>query len=101
MMVLRSLKHKIDLETFTDAVYSVSYHLNLQALSVLEAFRGLDRDIEGSPKRWRKLVESECPERERLPLDWKKKNTLQRLIILRAMRPDRMSYALRWELSDS
>ncbi|KAK3551295.1 hypothetical protein QTP70_013939, partial [Hemibagrus guttatus] len=67
----------------------------IRALSVLEAFRGLDRDIEGSPKRWRKLVESECPEREHLPLDWKKKNTLQRLIILRAMRPDRMSYALR------
>ncbi|MCJ8728742.1 hypothetical protein PDJAM_G00007970 [Pangasius djambal] len=67
----------------------------IRALSVLEAFRGLDRDVEGSPKRWRKLVESECPERECLPLDWKKKNPLQRLIILRAMRPDRMSYALR------
>ncbi|XP_053483492.1 dynein axonemal heavy chain 11 isoform X4 [Ictalurus furcatus] len=67
----------------------------IRALSVLEAFLGLDWDVEGSPKRWRKLVESECPERERLPLDWKKKNTLQRLIILRAMRPDRMSYALR------
>lgn len=68
---------------------------------MLEVFRGLDQDIEGSPKRWRKLVESECPERERLPLDWKKKNTLQRLIILRALRPDRMSYALRWEVSDN
>ncbi|XP_072536739.1 dynein axonemal heavy chain 11 [Salminus brasiliensis] len=67
----------------------------VRALSVLEAFRGLDRDVEGSPKRWRKLVESECPERERLPLDWKKKSSLQKLIILRAMRPDRMSYALR------
>ncbi|KAI5106110.1 dynein heavy chain 11, axonemal, partial [Silurus meridionalis] len=67
----------------------------IRTLSALEAFRGLDRDVEGSPKRWRKLVESECPERERLPLDWKKKNTLQRLTILRAMRPDRMSYALR------
>ncbi|KAI4877932.1 hypothetical protein NFI96_006510, partial [Prochilodus magdalenae] len=67
----------------------------IRALSVLEAFRGLDRDVEGSAKRWRKLVESECPERERLPLDWKKKSPLQKLIILRAMRPDRMSYALR------
>ncbi|XP_035386791.1 dynein heavy chain 11, axonemal isoform X1 [Electrophorus electricus] len=67
----------------------------IRALSVVEAFRGLDRDVEGSAKRWRKLVESECPERERLPLDWKKKSTLQKLIILRAMRPDRMSYALR------
>uniref|UniRef100_A0A3B1KJE1 Dynein axonemal heavy chain 11 n=1 Tax=Astyanax mexicanus TaxID=7994 RepID=A0A3B1KJE1_ASTMX len=68
---------------------------NIRALSVLEAFWGLDRDVEGSAKRWRKLVESECPERERLPLDWKKKSSMQKLIILRAMRPDRMSYALR------
>uniref|UniRef100_A0A8B9HNA4 Dynein, axonemal, heavy chain 11 n=1 Tax=Astyanax mexicanus TaxID=7994 RepID=A0A8B9HNA4_ASTMX len=67
----------------------------IRALSVLEAFWGLDRDVEGSAKRWRKLVESECPERERLPLDWKKKSSMQKLIILRAMRPDRMSYALR------
>ncbi|XP_076826869.1 dynein axonemal heavy chain 11 [Brachyhypopomus gauderio] len=67
----------------------------IRALSAVEAFQGLDRDVEGSAKRWRKLVESECPERERLPLDWKKKSALQKLIILRAMRPDRMSYALR------
>lgn len=62
---------------------------------MLDAFRGLDRDVEGSAKRWRKLVESECPERERLPQDWKNKSSLQRLIILRAIRPDRMTYALR------
>lgn len=62
---------------------------------MLEAFRGLDKDVEGSAKRWRKLVESESPERERLPLDWKSKTPLQRLIILRAIRPDRMTYALR------
>ncbi|KAL7886390.1 hypothetical protein AOLI_G00041110 [Acnodon oligacanthus] len=67
----------------------------VRALSVLGAFRGLDRDVEGSAKRWRKLVESECPEREHLPLDWKKKSPIQKLIILRAMRPDRMSCALR------
>ncbi|XP_062848433.1 dynein axonemal heavy chain 11 [Trichomycterus rosablanca] len=68
---------------------------SIRALSALDAFRGLDRDVEGSAKRWRKLVESECPERELLPLDWKKKSSLQKLIIIRALRPDRMSYALR------
>ncbi|KAJ8288109.1 hypothetical protein COCON_G00007680 [Conger conger] len=31
----------------------------IKTLSTLEEFRGLDRDIEGSAKRWRKLVESE------------------------------------------
>ncbi|XP_077065347.1 dynein axonemal heavy chain 11 [Siphateles boraxobius] len=73
----------------------------IRSLSMLDAFRGLDRDVEGSAKRWRKLVESECPERERLPQDWKNKSPLQRLIILRAFRPDRMTYALRSFIEDS
>ncbi|XP_016337659.1 dynein heavy chain 11, axonemal [Sinocyclocheilus anshuiensis] len=73
----------------------------IRSLSMLDAFTGLDRDVEGSGKRWRKLVESECPERELLPQDWKNKSTLQRLIILRAFRPDRMTYALRNFIEDS
>lgn len=60
----------------------------------MEDFSGLDRDVESSPKRWRKIVESSCPEKERLPQDWKNKNSLQKLIILRALRPDRMTYTL-------
>uniref|UniRef100_A0A3B3UDD1 Dynein axonemal heavy chain 11 n=1 Tax=Poecilia latipinna TaxID=48699 RepID=A0A3B3UDD1_9TELE len=57
-------------------------------------FRGLDRDVEGSPKRWKKLVESECPEKETFPQEWKGKSSLQKLIMMRALRPDRMTYAL-------
>uniref|UniRef100_A0A3Q2GPF7 Dynein heavy chain 11, axonemal-like n=1 Tax=Cyprinodon variegatus TaxID=28743 RepID=A0A3Q2GPF7_CYPVA len=60
-----------------------------------DEFRGLDRDIEGSPKRWKKLVESECPEKEKFPQEWKGKSSLQKLIMMRALRPDRMTYALR------
>uniref|UniRef100_A0A3Q1K2D2 Dynein axonemal heavy chain 11 n=1 Tax=Anabas testudineus TaxID=64144 RepID=A0A3Q1K2D2_ANATE len=60
-----------------------------------DEFRGLDRDIEGSPKRWKKLVESECPEKEKFPQDWKGKSSLQKLIMMRALRPDRMTYAVR------
>ncbi|KAI2655454.1 Dynein axonemal heavy chain 11 [Labeo rohita] len=73
----------------------------IRSLAMLDAFRGLDRDVEGSAKRWRKLVESECPESERLPQDWKNKSPLQRLIILRAFRPDRMTYALRNFIEDN
>jgi hypothetical protein len=54
----------------------------------------LDRDIESSPKRWKKLVECECPEREKFPQEWKNKTALQRLCMLRALRPDRMTYAI-------
>uniref|UniRef100_A0A8C6SC12 Uncharacterized protein n=1 Tax=Neogobius melanostomus TaxID=47308 RepID=A0A8C6SC12_9GOBI len=39
--------------------------------------------------------ESCCPEKERLPHDWKNKTSLQKLIILRALRPDRITYALK------
>uniref|UniRef100_A0A8C4HI55 Dynein, axonemal, heavy polypeptide 9 like n=1 Tax=Dicentrarchus labrax TaxID=13489 RepID=A0A8C4HI55_DICLA len=41
-----------------------------------DEFRGLDRDIEGSPKRWKKMVESECPEKEKFPQEWKGKSSL-------------------------
>lgn len=67
----------------------------VQVMSFTDDFRGLDRDIEGSPKRWKKLVESECPEKEKFPQEWKGKSSLQKLIMMRALRPDRMTYALR------
>ncbi|XP_058534261.1 dynein axonemal heavy chain 11 [Ochotona princeps] len=67
----------------------------VKAVALLEEFRGLDRDVEGSAKQWRKWVESEYPEKEKLPQEWKKKSFIQKLIILRATRPDRMTYALR------
>ncbi|XP_026040676.1 dynein heavy chain 11, axonemal isoform X2 [Astatotilapia calliptera] len=73
----------------------------IKTISTIEGFSGLDRDIESSPNRWRKIVESSCPENERLPQDWKNTNSLQRLIILRALRPDRMTYTLRKFVEES
>ncbi|XP_066487525.1 dynein axonemal heavy chain 11 [Tiliqua scincoides] len=67
----------------------------IRAIALMDEFRGLDRDIEGSAKRWKKWVDSECPEKEKLPQEWKNKTSFQKLIILRALRPDRMIYALR------
>ncbi|CAK8676513.1 unnamed protein product [Clavelina lepadiformis] len=67
----------------------------IKLLSEMEEFRNLDRDIEGSAKRWKKLAESEAPEKEKLPQEWKNKNALQKLCIMRALRPDRMTYAVR------
>lgn len=37
------------------------------SLASKDEFRNLDRDIETSPKRWKKIVEIECPEREKFP----------------------------------
>lgn len=67
----------------------------IKLISTLEEFNGLDRDVEGSAKRWKKMAESECPEKEKLPQEWKNKSSLQKLIILRALRADRMTYAIR------
>jgi len=39
----------------------------IKALSSMEEFHNLDRDIEGSAKRWKKFVESEAPEKEKFP----------------------------------
>ncbi|XP_008070221.1 dynein heavy chain 9, axonemal-like [Carlito syrichta] len=67
----------------------------IKALSSMEEFCNLDRDIEGSSKSWKKFVESECPEKEKFPQEWKNKTALQRLCMMRALRPDRMTYAMR------
>jgi dynein heavy chain len=67
----------------------------VKALSNLEAFKTLASDIEGSGKQWKKYCELESPETEKLPQEWKNKTLLQKLCILRCLRPDRMTYAVR------
>ncbi|KAK0098489.1 hypothetical protein PV326_007920 [Microctonus aethiopoides] len=67
----------------------------IKFLSAIDDFRNLDRDIEGAAKRWKKFVESETPEREKFPQDWKNKTALQRLCMMRCLRLDRMTYAIR------
>ncbi|RLU18201.1 hypothetical protein DMN91_008557 [Ooceraea biroi] len=67
----------------------------IRSLATRDEFRNLDRDIESSAgKRWKKFVECECPEREKFPQEWKNKTAIQRLCMLRALRPDRMTYAI-------
>ncbi|KAJ8318719.1 LOW QUALITY PROTEIN: hypothetical protein KUTeg_003810 [Tegillarca granosa] len=68
----------------------------IKAMANMEEFRNLDRDIEGSAKRWKKFVESECPEKEKFPQEWKNKTSLQKLCMMRALRPDRMTYAMKY-----
>uniref|UniRef100_A0A8C2LLZ8 Dynein axonemal heavy chain 17 n=1 Tax=Cricetulus griseus TaxID=10029 RepID=A0A8C2LLZ8_CRIGR len=67
----------------------------IKALAEMDEFKNLDNDIEGSAKRWKKLVESEAPEKEVFPKEWKNKTALQKLCMVRCMRPDRMTYAVK------
>jgi len=71
-------------------------YFGIQALAALDEFQNLDRDIEGSAKRWKKFVEHESPEKEKFPQEWKNKSALQKLCMMRALRPDRMTYAVKW-----
>lgn len=67
----------------------------VKTLSNIDSFYGLERDLDQSMKRWKKFIESEAPEMEmeKLPGEWKNKTPMQKLCILRTLRPDRMIYA--------
>ncbi|XP_077280961.1 dynein beta chain, ciliary [Temnothorax americanus] len=84
-----------DLTSPVDFLSNVSWG-GIKYLSGMENFRNLDRDIDGAAKRWRKFVESETPEREKFPQEWKNKTAFQRLCIMRCVRLDRMIYAIRY-----
>eukprot|EP00066_Takifugu_rubripes_P027828 XP_011617094.1 PREDICTED: dynein heavy chain 9, axonemal [Takifugu rubripes] len=81
----------------TSPVVFLSNHSwgGIKALCSMEQFKDLDRDIEGSAKCWKKFVECECPEKEKFPQEWKNKTSLQKLCMMRVLRSDRMTYAVR------
>jgi dynein heavy chain len=66
----------------------------VQSLKEIEGYDALPGDLEGSAKRWREWMELERPEEEPMPGDWKKYPPFEKLLLFRALRPDRMSNAL-------
>jgi dynein heavy chain len=66
----------------------------LQALKQFELYERLPDEIIGSAKRFRDWYELDRPEDQPLPGDWKKMSDYHRLLIMRCLRPDRMSEAL-------
>nr|XP_032294976.1 dynein heavy chain 9, axonemal [Drosophila virilis] len=66
----------------------------IKSLALVEHFYGIDKDMENYTKRWRKFMASDAPEREQFPGEWKHRSPLQKLCIVRALRPDRMTYAM-------
>ncbi|KAI0982004.1 hypothetical protein GJ496_010034, partial [Pomphorhynchus laevis] len=67
----------------------------VKTLSKLRYFSGLDIDVESNSRKWKTFIESELPQTIRLHGEWNNLNDIQRLCIVRALRPDRMVYALR------
>jgi dynein heavy chain len=59
----------------------------------LPGLEALADDVAASPKRWADFAERERPEADPLPGDWKRVDELDRLLVFRALRPDRLAAA--------
>ncbi|KAI8473051.1 MAG: flagellar outer dynein arm heavy chain beta [Monoraphidium minutum] len=68
---------------------------SVQALRELEDYANLPDDLVGASKRWREWMELERPEDEPLPGDWKRMPEFERLLLFRALRPDRLTAAMK------
>eukprot|EP00918_Siedleckia_nematoides_P022348 GHVU01048072.1.p1 GENE.GHVU01048072.1~~GHVU01048072.1.p1 ORF type:complete len:830 (+),score=159.71 GHVU01048072.1:655-3144(+) len=67
-------------------------------LSELKGFENLANNIaKDAPSRFKEWINEMQPEETKLPLDWKKldQEPFQKLLVLRCLRPDRMTVALR------
>jgi dynein heavy chain len=68
---------------------------NVTEMDKLDGFGGLVSAVEQAPTDWKKWYMSDTPESEPLPGDWEGKVTdLQRMAIVRALRPDRVLFAV-------
>ena len=66
------------------------------ALQSIDAYNGLGSDMLEAPGRFQQWFNHATPEDEKLPLDWARmeKHPFQKLLIVRALRPDRMTVAI-------
>lgn len=70
---------------------------SIQRLIEIEGFSTFAQNLEKeSPTRFKQWYDELSPENEKLPLDWKKLEQMpfQKLLVLRCMRPDRLTVAL-------
>merc|ERR1719421_1191397 len=77
---------------------------SVQKLIEIDVFSNFSQDLEkNAPNRFKEWFNEIAPEDAKLPLDWKKLDTqpFQKLLVLRCMRPDRMTSALASWIRDS
>lgn len=70
---------------------------SIQRLIEIEGFETFSQNLEKeSPLRFKQWYDELQPESEKLPMDWKKLETMpfQKLLVLRCLRPDRLTVAL-------
>jgi dynein heavy chain len=75
---------------------SDSVWAGVRSLSSLEGFEKLPGDIEENPARFLEWMQHFTPELEKLPGDWREldKRPFEKLMVVRIMRPDRLTAAL-------
>ena len=67
---------------------------NLTILDALAAFKGLASSLESSNGDWELWFRQQEPETAELPREWESKcNELQRMLLVRSLRPDRVIFA--------
>ena len=69
----------------------------VKALSTQEGYEKLANDIEENPTRFLEWCQHFTPETEKLPLDWREldKEPFRKLLVVRILRPDRITTALK------
>ncbi len=68
----------------------------IKALEALPAFKGIGDNMQSESEEWSKWFEDEKAENAKLPGDYQKSlSPFEKLILLRAMRPDRVSTSLK------
>lgn len=70
---------------------------SIQALINLEEFRNFAHQLEKeAPNRFKDWYNELSPEDQKLPLDWKRLDTMpfKKLLVIRCLRPDRMTISL-------
>jgi dynein heavy chain len=73
----------------------------VKALEGMKRFNGLGDAMQSESDEWQKYFDSETPETTKIPGDYQKTlSQFDRLIVLRALRPDRVTTALRHWISD-
>ncbi|CAK4711321.1 unnamed protein product [Aphanomyces euteiches] len=73
----------------------------LKALESLKVFNNLGDIMQNDPDEWRKWFAAEDAEVAKLPGDYAKISPFSKIILLRALRPDRVTNALRTFILDS
>ncbi|VEL10084.1 unnamed protein product [Protopolystoma xenopodis] len=88
----------VDVKSPVDFLSDLSWG-GVQTLVKMSNFRDLDKDIVSSAKRWKAFLELEAPEKEKFPQEWKNKSPMEKLCMMRSLKPDRMTYSLRFYIA--